>query len=91
MPKIGIVISNYNGWQDTLKCLDSLKEQTFQDFEVVLLDDASTNDSVQQLAPHLAENVVFLPQKTNCGFAAANQYRDPPRAGGRRPVGAAAQ
>ena len=72
MPKIGIVISNYNGWQDTLKCLDSLKEQTFQDFEVVLLDDASTNDSVQQLAPHLAENVAFLPQKTNCGFAAAN-------------------
>ena len=24
MPKVGIVISNYNGWQDTLVCLLSL-------------------------------------------------------------------
>ena len=26
MPKVGIVISNYNGWQDTLVCLDSLQK-----------------------------------------------------------------
>ena len=41
MPKVGIVISNYNGWQDTLVCLDSLQKQTFTDFEVILIDDAS--------------------------------------------------
>lgn len=41
MPKLGIVISNYNGWQDTLACLESLGRQTFRDFEVVLLDDGS--------------------------------------------------
>ena len=41
MPKVGIVISNYNGWQDTLVCLDSLQKQTYKDFEIILLDDAS--------------------------------------------------
>ena len=46
MPKVGIVISNYNGWQDTLVCLDSLQKQTYKDFEIILLDDASPNDSV---------------------------------------------
>ena len=53
MPKVGIVISNYNGWQDTVQCLASLQKQTCQDFEIILLDDASTNDSVQQLQKHL--------------------------------------
>ena len=32
MPKVGIVISNYNGWQDTVQCLQSLEKQTFRDF-----------------------------------------------------------
>ena len=72
MPKLGIVISNYNGWQDTLACPESLGRQTFRDFEVVLLDDGSPNDSVRQLEPHLPPWVVFLPQKENLGFAAAN-------------------
>ena len=44
MPKVGIVISNYNGWQDTLVCLESLQKQTFQNFEIILIDDASPND-----------------------------------------------
>lgn len=72
MPKIGIVISNYNGWQDTLACLDSLRGQTMQDFEVVLIDDASSDDSVEHLRTAAGDKVVFLPQATNSGFAAAN-------------------
>ena len=72
MPKVGIVISNYNGWQDTVQCLASLQKQTCQDFEIILLDDASTNDSVQQLQQRLPANTVFLPQQANSGFAAVN-------------------
>ena len=72
MPTVGIVISNYNGWQDTVQCLQSLQKQTFTDFEIILLDDASTNDSVAQLQAHLPQNTVFLPQSQNLGFAAAN-------------------
>lgn len=72
MPNVGIVISNYNGWQDTVQCLESLDKQTYRDFEIILLDDASTNDSVEKLRPHLPANTVFLPQQANIGFAAAN-------------------
>ena len=72
MPNVGIVISNYNGWQDTVQCLESLEKQTYRDFEIILLDDASTNDSVQQLQKHLTEHTVFLPQQANSGFAAVN-------------------
>lgn len=72
MPNVGIVISNYNGWQDTVRCLESLEKQTYTDFEILLLDDASTNDSVQQLQQHLTPHTVFLPQAANSGFAAVN-------------------
>lgn len=72
MPKVGIVISNYNGWQDTVQCLQSLERQTCRDFEIILLDDASTNDSVARLREHLPPNTVFLPQQQNQGFAAVN-------------------
>ena len=72
MPKVGIVISNYNGWQDTLVCLDSLQKQAYKDFEIILLDDASPNDSVAQLQDKLPANTVFLPQEQNLGFAAVN-------------------
>lgn len=72
MPNVGIVISNYNGWQDTVRCLESLEKQTYTDFEILLLDDASTNDSVQQLQQHLTPRTVFLPQAANSGFAAVN-------------------
>lgn len=72
MPNVGIVISNYNGWQDTVQCLESLEKQTYRDFEIILLDDASTNDSVQQLQQRLPANTVFLPQQANSGFAAVN-------------------
>lgn len=72
MPQLGIVISNYNGWKDTLACLESLRKQTFRDFEIILLDDASTDDSVARLREVRDENLVFLPQPTNTGFAAVN-------------------
>lgn len=70
--KVGIVISNYNGWQDTLACLQSLRAQTVQDFEIILIDDASPNDSVAHLREKLDPDIVFLPQQQNLGFAAAN-------------------
>ena len=72
MPKVGIVISNYNGWQDTVQCLQRLEKQTYRDFEIILLDDASPNDSVERLREHLPPNTVFLPQQQNQGFAAVN-------------------
>ena len=55
-----------------MQCLQSLQKQTFTDFEIILLDDASPNDSVAQLGAHLPANTVFLPQSQNLGFAAAN-------------------
>jgi len=45
MPKVSVVIPNYNHVRFLRKRIDSVLQQTFQDFEVILLDDCSTDDS----------------------------------------------
>ena len=46
MKSITIVIPNYNGMKFLQGCLDSLREQTDQDFETVMIDNGSSDESV---------------------------------------------
>ena len=48
--------------------LESLRRQTFRDFRVYLIDDASTDDSPAQLRAALQPGDVFLPQARNLGL-----------------------
>ena len=43
MPKISIVVPVYNTEQYLRRCLDSILCQTFSDFELILVDDGSTD------------------------------------------------
>ncbi|MBA1336764.1 MAG: hypothetical protein HPY66_3200 [Firmicutes bacterium] len=45
MPKISIIIPVYNVAPYLRECLDSIQEQTFKDFEAILIDDGSTDGS----------------------------------------------
>src|SRR5215467_16170811 len=52
MPKVSIVVPNYNHARFLPQRLDSILGQTFQDFELILLDDCSTDDSRSVLSQH---------------------------------------
>ena len=45
MPKISVVIPVYNNEKYIKYCINSILEQTFEDFELLLIDDGSTDDS----------------------------------------------
>lgn len=49
-PELSIVIPTWNGWDLLQQCLESLRNQSFQDFEVVVVDDGSTDDTPNRLA-----------------------------------------
>ena len=49
-PRFSVVIPNWNGMALMRPCLDSLSQQTWQDFEVIVADNGSTDGSVQALA-----------------------------------------
>ncbi len=54
-PKVAIVILNWNGWQDTLECLESIEKITYPNYEVILVDNGSVDDSVTRITEWLAE------------------------------------
>ena len=68
MPSVSVVVVNWNGAPLLPDCLGSLREQTFRDFEVVLVDNGSTDDSVA-LARELLPGVRVVEVGTNSGFA----------------------
>ncbi len=46
MPKVSVIIPNYNHARFLVRRIESVLNQTYRDFEVILLDDASTDDSL---------------------------------------------
>ena len=47
MPKVSVIVPNYNHEKFLVQRIDSILNQTFQDFEVILLDDNSTDKSTE--------------------------------------------
>ena len=45
MPKISVIVPVYNTEQYLRQCVDSILCQTFSDFELILVDDGSTDSS----------------------------------------------
>lgn len=72
-PLISVIIVSWNSAEHLPRCLDCLSQQTFQDFEVILIDNGSLDNgtnNLEQKYPHLALHIERLP--SNLGFAVAN-------------------
>ena len=69
--KVGIVIVNYNGAQYQNAAFKSLYESSFKDFIVVVVDSASTDNSLELLEREYPQTVV-LRQSENVGVAKGN-------------------
>ncbi|MFH1192649.1 MAG: glycosyltransferase family 2 protein [bacterium] len=52
-PKISIIIPTYNHGQELCKCLDSVFAQTFRDFEIIIINDGSTDGTEKILDDYL--------------------------------------
>jgi glycosyltransferase involved in cell wall biosynthesis len=72
-PPIGIVIPTHNRSRVLLECLDHLSHQTFTDFEIIIVDDGSSDDTADQIAAYQSRSpmrILYLRQQ-NSGPARA--------------------
>ena len=72
MPKVSIVIPVYNAEKYILRCMESIENQTFKDFEVIAVDDGSSDSSLKILEK-FSEKTTFLKllRQKNMGAAKA--------------------
>ncbi len=68
--KVSIIIPNWNGSQVIVPCIKALKNQIYHDFEIIIVDNGSTDDSIRKVTKLYSDvQVVYL--KYNMGFAKA--------------------
>ena len=68
---LAVIILNWNGIKDTIPCLESVLKSTYEDFTVIVVDNASTDGSVVSLRERFPE-VTVLVNETNLGCALGN-------------------
>jgi hypothetical protein len=71
-PKVAVIILNYNGFVHTKECLDSLRESTYKPLMIIVVDNASTDDSVSNLKQILKPDEKLIELSVNGGYTYGN-------------------
>jgi hypothetical protein len=69
-PKVCVIIPNWNGEKYLRNCLSSLQDQTYPNYEVILVDNGSTDNSVKYLREKFP-NVKIIKLNKNMGYSVA--------------------
>jgi len=48
-PKVAIILLNWNGWKDTIECLESVFRNTYPNYQVIVVDNGSTDGSIEKI------------------------------------------
>ncbi|MEO7106180.1 MAG: glycosyltransferase family 2 protein, partial [Rhodoferax sp.] len=67
MERVAIVVLNWNGWRDTRACIASLQALVYCNFNILLVDNGSTDDSVAQFEQALP-SIELVQTGANLGF-----------------------
>ena len=71
-PTVSIIVPVYNGSGYVTACLESLRRQSFEDFEVIVVDDGSTDDSLLETWRVIGHDPRFhVVTRQNGGLSAA--------------------
>jgi GT2 family glycosyltransferase len=73
-PMISVIILNYNGKNFLMDCLTSVLKSNYPNFEIILVDNASTDDSIKIVEETLGCSALLkiIKNDANLGFAAGN-------------------
>ena len=70
-PFVTVIVLNWNGKDLTIECLESLKQVNYSNFNILVVDNGSTDGSVELLKEKFPEVSILVLEK-NLGYAAGN-------------------
>ncbi|ASI99891.1 glycosyl transferase family 2 [Thermococcus celer Vu 13 = JCM 8558] len=71
-PRVSIIILNWNGWRDTVECLESLYRITYPNYDVIVVDNGSRDESIQKIKEYARGKI-----KVNSKFFKYNPKNKP--------------
>jgi GT2 family glycosyltransferase len=71
VPKVSIVVLNWNGLENTLECIESLLKINYPNYEIIVVDNGSSDGSAQTLKDRRYK-ITLLENAENLGFSAGN-------------------
>ena len=71
-PRVSIIILNWNGVEDTIECLESLRRITYPNYEVIVVDNASSGNDVEVLKEGYADYIHLIANDKNYGYSEGN-------------------
>jgi teichuronic acid biosynthesis glycosyltransferase TuaG len=71
---ITVIIPTYNSSKYIIETIDSVIHQTFKDFEIIIVDDSSTDNTVELIKEFKFENIKLYTLKKNSGASVARNF-----------------
>lgn len=57
IPRVAIIILNWNGWEDTLECLESIYQINYLEYDVILVDNNSEDISIEKIKDYCERKI----------------------------------
>jgi hypothetical protein len=71
-PAVSAVVLNWNGFDDTVECIDSLLLQDYPDIRIIIVDNGSGNDEAGRLEEKYRQSICLIRSPANVGFCGGN-------------------
>ncbi|HEY48884.1 MAG TPA: glycosyltransferase family 2 protein [Dehalococcoidia bacterium] len=68
-PRVSIVLVNWNNFNDSAECLESLKHTTYPNHETIVIDNGSDGDDARLLRERFGDSIRLIENERNQGFA----------------------
>ena len=73
---MSILIANYNNEQYLTRCIDSVKKQTYQNIEIIIHDDSSSDNSIKRINKYKNIKIIMNKKRGKCGsYNQMNAYK----------------
>ena len=69
--KVSVLIANYNNEQYLTDCIDSIKKQNFKNIEIIIHDDASSDNSIKKISE--CKNIKIIRNRKRGKYGSYNQ------------------
>ncbi len=56
-PRVAIIILNWNGWKDTIECLESLYQINYSNFDIIIVDNDSHDESLEKIRDYASGKI----------------------------------